>query len=172
MAVSVVLVLLALVNVQLVRSFATPHALGPNSIGSGASLDVAPGDRTWFGFAGFLPHGDLPIHLTGFRLTGVPPGLAVLRTQASHFGQHGYPAVETDGGMATDFSDLHPTSVSAATIVPGQQETWFLLTEVTSEHPGRYRTTGIEIEYEVGWRRGTAYFPYTIEIDVGASKPG
>jgi hypothetical protein len=147
------------------RWFATPRALGPNPYSSGASLPAQAGQRVWFGFAGFLPHGDAPVHVTGLRLLGAPAGLTVLSTAAA-VARHGYPLVATDIDLKNEFPDLDPQPVDHAVIVPGKPEGWFLLAAVSAKYPGHYRTTGIEVDYQMGWRRGSAVFNYSVELDV------
>ena len=95
----------------------------------------------------------------------MPADVKVLQLGSARVGRHGYPLVVADADMIRHFSDLHPPSVTAMTLIPGQPENWFLLAAICATKPGRFRVAGIEVSYEVGWRHSSTIYYYTAEID-------
>ena len=110
-----------------------------NESSSSSSLPAKVGQRIWFGYAGLLPHGTDLVHITGFRLVGVPDGVRVLSLASARFTAHGYPLAVTDDDLARYFPDLRP---------------------------GTFVVPAIEVDYQVGWRHGSTVFHYAAELDV------
>jgi len=164
--IAVVIGLLVAAGVVGYRVVSSVEALGPNESSSSSSLPAKVGQRIWFGYAGLLPHGTDPVHITGFRLVGVPDGVRVLSLASARFTAHGYPLAVTDGDLARYFPDLKPEPVSAMTLVPGQPEDWFLLASLSASRPGTFVVPAIEVDYQVGWRHGSTVFHYAAELDV------
>jgi hypothetical protein len=147
---------------------APPQRLGPESAGTDTGLDESNvGDVMNVFLGGFNPHGSATVHVRAVRLTGVPAGLRVVGLYALEDGPTAG-VVRGDLRARKDYGGekLVYRPVTDMTFHAGTRERWTLLIIVQAERPGRWRTTGIDVDWKSGWYQGTAHYRHTVSMTV------
>lgn len=138
-----------------------PYPLGPGTVGTTTSAEGRVGEHRTFCAGAFDPRGSRPVHVRSVHLTGVPRGLRVV----------GIWGIES-GHVNCEFnSDPDPSvrarlrPVTDMVYRPGSpEEEWQLVIVLAATEPGEWTTTGLDIAWSAGWRRGTSHYKYRFAI--------
>ena len=124
------------------------------------------GELLHFGFVGFGPRGDSPVHFTNASLVGPVDGLDVVgiyavKVDETPTGKVLLVANESDWSTLGRGIHLHPvTDVVLDPTSPKSQ--WWLVALVRSRVAGPAHAYGIRVSYTVGSRAGATTYPYDI----------
>lgn len=141
-----------------------PPAIGPTPGGNVTFAATHVGERFTMLLGHFGPHAK--VHVLSARMTGVPDGIRVVEIQAFDSGPAG---AFLNGGP--DSEDIPPDRVHPVRDMvfrPGAlREEWNLLVVVEVVKPGRWRTSGVDLTWRAGWRRGTTHYawPFGVNLD-------
>lgn len=147
---------------QRVLPDALGHEVDEQTLGA-HSLTV--GELVTIGFWPLGPRGNTPVRVTSARLTGMPEGIDLVSFHALPV--PGRRIGVGSGDPTKDPSlDLHP--LSDVRLVEEGVEKWYLLATVRITKPGSWTTSGLEVGWKAGWRRGTAQLPYHVRLSTTA----
>jgi hypothetical protein len=142
--------------------FGSP-ALGPGPSGTTTGIIGPVGERGTIFVGDFEPHGHKPVHVRSVRVTGVPNGMRIVAVYALDGGP---PAGANHGGPDPKIVNrLRP--VTDMVFRPGAaREEWGLVVVVEATKPGVWVTTGLDVSWKAGWRRGTTHYDYHLKMTV------
>jgi hypothetical protein len=121
------------------------------------------GSSCFFGALTLYPRGRGDVHVTGARVTGLPPGIQVVSYQAVSWAEGSDVAgVGLDEPVSGPRFRLHPVTDVVAR--PGKPELWRIVVTLRITQPGTWTTRGLDVSWRQGWRRGTAHFPYHFQL--------
>ena len=133
-----------------------PPRLGPTEADTTLGLDAKVGERLNAMIAGFHPHGPDPVRVRAVRVTGLPRGLRLVGIHALESGGGG-------GALGGDLQKDYPGKfeyrpVTDIVFNEGEREGWNILVIVEALEPGDWKSTGLDIDWSAGRRRGTTHF--------------
>lgn len=168
--VAVVSVVTLVAALTAARLFVLPwQRLAPLASATDSGVNASGvGERMTVFLGGFQARGRDPVHVRKVTITGVPRGLRIIAVRAQQGGPSGG---VFDGNLPEKEPgkwDFQP--VTRMVFHPGRTprayEAWNLVIEVEAVQSGEWRTTGIDITWKAGWRRGTTHYDNTVSMKV------
>ena len=164
LAVALALVAVVALVVAMARGAILRPALGPSDAWDRTGIDAYVGERMTVFSGHFGVHGGSPVHVRGVRVTGLPRGMRLVAVYGLDAGTTGgYNHGDPDPRLR---SRLHP--VTDIVWIPGENEVraWGLCFVFEATAVGNWATTGFDISWRAGWRRGTTHFRHEFSMDV------
>lgn len=121
------------------------------------------GSSCYFGSVTLDPTGWGDVHVTGVRVTGLPPGMQAVSYQAVSWAE-GSDVVGGDIGEPVPGPRYHLHPVTDVVARPGKPELWRIVVTLRITQPGTWTTRGLDVFWRQGWRRGTAHLPYHFQL--------
>jgi len=160
-AVSVVTVVAALAAVRVVVF--GPARLGPPLSDTTTGIPGPVGERGTVFLGEFQPHGDDPVHVRSVHVTGVPRGIRIVAV----YGLEGGPAAGSNHGDPDPSIRPRLRPVTDMVFVPGApHEEWGLVVVMEAVSPGVWITSGLDVSWKAGWRRGKTHYNYRLKMTV------
>jgi hypothetical protein len=141
---------------------------------AGTTVDPV-GTREWFGFVDLHAEGSHLVHIRSVELVHLPNGLkidgihAVSYREANRLG-HGSIGSMSQAEVNKQFPGLPLHPVTDIVLTPGKESAWYIVIIVEPERYGRFRTSGVQLDYSVGDSRGSQI--YRFQLDVRCGPPG
>jgi hypothetical protein len=141
------------------------QALAPNpSKSTWGTPIVTVGSKNYFGFTELKVAGSDPVHLVGAAVQGVPDGLkiagiyavSIQETDGTTNSKH-YIADLSEDDIRRFYPKLHLHPITDAVVKPGPLD-WYLVVVAVPTRTGRYMTTGMRVDYQVGSDTGSQTF--------------
>ena len=133
--------------------------VGRTSVGVRA---MAPGEVALFGGSLSLGARKGTVAVRSVRMTGVPDGMEVVGIHGVNIAEGSRRIGAGRGEPAANGITVHP--VSDVRVTAGETEWWYVLFVVRITKPGTWTTTGVDVSWRQGWRRGTQHYEYTVQV--------
>ena len=96
------------------------------------------------------------------RVTGVPDGMEVVGVHGVNIKEGSPRQGAGRGDPAASGIKVHP--VSDVRVTAGETEWWYVLIVVRITKPGTWTTSGVDVSWRQGWRRGTQHYPFRVRV--------